>query len=93
MDGKAHVRPESVWAKVPRDASSYGAGYRKITYKLFANAINGIASWILRELGRSTTFETLAYFGDWDPRYIIMILGAVKAGYKVNLTNLDGPVF
>lgn len=87
VDGKAHARPESVWAKVPRDPLCYDAGYRKITYRLFANAINGVASWILRELGRSTSFETLAYFGDWDPRYIIVILGAVKAGYKVSLAS------
>ena len=83
VDGKARTRPEAVWAKVPKDPTTYDAGYRKITYLAFANAVNGIASWILQHLGRSSTFETIAYFGVWDPRYIIVTLGAVKAGYKV----------
>lgn len=83
IDGLAQVRPESVWAKIPKDSLSYDAGYRKITYKLMANAINGMALWIKNTLGESKTFETLAYFGTWDPRYIILLLAAVKAGYKV----------
>ncbi|KAF4631134.1 hypothetical protein G7Y89_g6998 [Cudoniella acicularis] len=83
IDGLAQVRPESIWAKIPNDMSSYDAGYRKITYKMMANAINGMAWWIKSELGVSQNFETLAYFGTWDPRYIILLLGAVKAGYKM----------
>lgn len=83
IDGLAQVRPESVWAKIPKDSLSYDAGYRKITYNLMANAINGMALWIKNTLGESKTFETLAYFGTWDPRYIILLLAAVKAGYKV----------
>ena len=83
VDGMAQVRPESVWAKIPQDNLSYDAGYRKITYRLFANAINGMAWWLRREIGESKHFDTLAYFGTWDPRYIILLLGAVKAGYKV----------
>ncbi|KAL9120029.1 MAG: hypothetical protein Q9187_003419 [Circinaria calcarea] len=83
VDGMAQVRPESVWAKIPWDDLSYNAGYRKITYRLFANAVNGVAWWLLRELGQSERFDTLAYFGTWDPRYIILLLGAVKVGYKM----------
>jgi acyl-coenzyme A synthetase/AMP-(fatty) acid ligase len=84
VDGLAQVRPESIWAKIPRDPLSYDAGYRKITYRMMANAINGMAWWIKSELGESKRFETLAYFGSWDPRYIIVLLASVKAGYKVS---------
>jgi acyl-coenzyme A synthetase/AMP-(fatty) acid ligase len=84
VDGLAQVRPESIWAKIPRDPLSYDAGYRKITYRMMANAINGMAWWIKSELGESKRFETLAYFGPWDPRYIIVLLASVKAGYKVS---------
>lgn len=87
VDGLARARPESVWAKVPRNEFDYAAGYRKITYRMMANAINGIAAWITEVLGPSSTFETLAYFGSWDPRYIFILLGAVKAGYKVRLPS------
>lgn len=83
VDGMAVTRPESVWAKVPRDEQGYDSGFRKITYRDMANAINGVAQWLVAELGSSTTFETLAYVGPWDPRYIFILLGAVKAGFKV----------
>lgn len=91
IDGLAQTRPESVWAKIPRDPSSYDAGYRKITYRLMANAINGLAWWIKGNFEESKTFETLAYFGNWDPRYSILMLAAVKAGYKVP-GNLVGKI-
>ena len=84
IDGLAQIRPESTWAKVPRDQSSYSHGYRRISYKMMANAIDGLAWWIKEQLGESRTFETLVYFGTWDPRYILLLLAAVKAGYKVN---------
>lgn len=87
VDDLAQTRPESVWAKVPSYESNYSGGYRKITYKMMANAINGLAWWIIDNLGASSTFETLAYFGRWDPRYIIVLLGAVKAGYKVRTST------
>ena len=83
VDGLAQIRPESTWAKVPRDLTSYNDGYRRISYKMMASAIDGLAWWIKRQLGESKTFETLAYFGTWDPRYILLLLAAVKAGYKV----------
>jgi len=51
---------------------------------MMANAIDGLAWWIKEQLGESRTFETLVYFGTWDPRYILLLLAAVKAGYKVN---------
>ena len=62
---------------------SYDAGYRKITYKGLANAINGAAWWLHQTLGPGHNFETLAYIGPNDFRYNVFILGAVKAGYKV----------
>jgi len=83
IDGLAHTRPEAAWAKIPKNDLSYDGGYRKVSYKMMANAINGLAWWIKNELGESKNFETLAYFGPWDPRYILLLLAAVKAGYKV----------
>ncbi|KAI9686108.1 MAG: hypothetical protein M1820_010697 [Bogoriella megaspora] len=83
IDGIAHVRPEQIWAKVPRSDRNYADGYRKITYRLFANAINGMAFWLEERLGKAEDFPTVAYFGLWDPRYIILLLGAIKAGFKV----------
>lgn len=83
IDGMAKTRPEAVYAEIPRSLTSYDAGFRKITYRDLANAINGVA-WLLEKLlGRAKEHETLAYIGPNDLGYIFMVLGAVKAGYKV----------
>ena len=84
VDDIARVRPTAVWAEMPVSTTSYGPGFRKITYRMFANAINGVAWWMHHSLGPGQDFETLAYFGPWDMRYCLLLLGAVKAGYKVS---------
>ena len=83
IDGMANTRPWATYAETPRSLTTYDAGYRKITYGAFANAINGVAWLLEKHLGRSIAHETLAYIGPNDLGYIVMILGAVKAGYKV----------
>ena len=84
IDGMARARPEALYAETPASHSSYDQGYRKITYRELANAVNGVAWLLTKELGRGQDFETLAYIGPNDLSYPIVILGAVKAGYKVN---------
>lgn len=89
VDGLANTRPFSVWAEIPKCSTSYEAGFRRVTYRALSNAINGIAWWLHDILGQGKDFETLAYFGLWDIRYVVLLLGAVKAGYKVSLSILQ----
>lgn len=84
VDGLAQARPFGVWAEIPNSATSYEAGFRRVTYRDLSNAINGIAWWLCNALGKGSRFKTLAYIGLWDVRYVILLLGAVKAGYKVS---------
>ena len=83
IDEIAKVNPNSVWAEIPRSDQSYDFGFEEVTYLKFANAINGAANWLKEHFGESTDFTTVAYFGPWDIRYILLLLGAVKADYKV----------
>lgn len=83
IDGMAMTRPEAIYAEVPYSPTFYDDGYRKITYKDLANCINGVAWLLEKELGRGKDHKTLAYIGPDDLVSIIMVLGAVKAGYKV----------
>ena len=83
VDDLARLTPSAVWAEMPISTTTYEHGYRKITYRMLANAVNGVAWWMHRTLGPGHEFETLAYFGPWDIRYVLLLLGAVKAGYKV----------
>lgn len=82
FDHYAWVKPDAIYAEYPVDPMTYEKGYRPITYKAFANAINGVAGWLTKTLGPGTG-ETLAYLGPNDLRYPALVLGAVKAGYCV----------
>jgi acyl-CoA synthetase (AMP-forming)/AMP-acid ligase II len=85
----AKKHPQTLFAEFPISPTSYDEGYRKITYETFANAVNAAAAWIHEALGgRGKDFETLAYIGINDPRYNILVLAAVQAGYKVNYLEL-----
>jgi acyl-coenzyme A synthetase/AMP-(fatty) acid ligase len=85
VDGLAKTKPSALYAEIPISLTTYEAGFRKITYRMLANAINGVAWWLKEELGISQNFETLSYIGPSDVQYVIMLLGAVKAGYKVRV--------
>lgn len=84
VDYRAKRSPRASYAEFPVSATSYEKGYRKITYEDLANAVNGAAWWLEKTLGRSKNFGTLAYVGPNDLMYNVLILGAVKVGYKVS---------
>lgn len=85
VDERAKASPNAVYAEIPRSLSTYDAGFRKVTYADFANAINGLAHLIQEKLGGpGENFPTLAYMGPNDFRYNALILASVKAGYKVS---------
>ena len=83
VDQRAQLTPDAIYSEYPISTLTYNEGYRKITYRDFANAVNGAARWLQTTLGPGKDFETLAYMGPNDLRYPALILGAVKAGYKV----------
>jgi len=85
LDGTASTRPATLYAEFPRSPFNYDLGVYKVTHGDVANAVNGAAWWLTKELGPGKNFQTLCYMGWNDVRYIIFILGAVNAGYKVIL--------
>lgn len=74
--------PERVYASIPK-TNFLNGGYRDITYHELACAVNRAAGWLEDTLGASLTFETLAYIGQPDIRYFILVLAASYVGYKV----------
>lgn len=87
VDGLAQTRPEALYAMIPNSFTSYDDGFRKVTYRHFASAINGAAKFLSAELGPTTKSEVLAYIGPNDIGYCCFILGAVKAGHKLILLS------
>ncbi|KAJ9624372.1 hypothetical protein H2204_010825 [Knufia peltigerae] len=87
VDRRARNTPDAIYAEYPVSTTGYDEGFLKVTFKDFANAINGLAWWLHNTIGPGKDFETLAYIGPLDVRYNALLLGAVKAGYKVLLTS------
>lgn len=83
VDERAHSEPDREWASVP-NSSNPKDGWKKITYKQTANAVNRVAHKLVESTGlpEKGEFPTVAYIGPNDVRYLIFTLGAVKAGYQ-----------
>ncbi|KAK0736570.1 hypothetical protein B0T21DRAFT_288249 [Apiosordaria backusii] len=82
-DERARLEPTREWISVPRSTDPKH-GWKKITYKDAANAVNRIAHKLVSTTGKPEpgSFPTVAYIGPNDVQYPIFALGAVKAGYQ-----------
>ncbi|KAK7184068.1 thioester reductase domain-containing protein [Paraphaeosphaeria sporulosa] len=83
LDDIARDNPSKIFAEIPNSPTTFADGFRKVTYQELSNAVNGIAAHLERGLGKGKSTETLAYVGLQDLRYVILLLGAVKAGYSM----------
>lgn len=98
IDDIAGVDPGREAFLVPRSDNPKD-GWKSITFKEYANAVNRIAHRIVETCGTPSqgSFPTIAYVGPNDARYVILLVGAVKAGYKViflmNIGYLEITVF
>ncbi|KAI0172477.1 putative NRPS-like enzyme [Hypoxylon sp. FL1284] len=87
VDRLARETPDAVYGQWPVDPVSYEAGFRVINYAQLANIVNGLAWWIVDQLGPSQDHEVLTYVGPNDVRLIAFGLAAIKAGYVMFLTS------
>jgi hypothetical protein len=83
IDDTAENNPERLFGCIPR-TNDPKDGFLDITFADFARVIDRAAWWLEELLGKSTTFETLAYLGPSDLRYFILVVAASKVGYKVS---------
>ncbi|KAL4936564.1 hypothetical protein BDV06DRAFT_233299 [Aspergillus oleicola] len=87
LDYRAEIQPDRVWARFPVSPTSYDHGFRAATYSQMRNAVNRTAWIFAGSIGTSTNFDTLAYLGHADLRYHIVLLAAIKIGYKAFLPS------
>ncbi|KAH8690545.1 putative NRPS-like enzyme [Talaromyces proteolyticus] len=83
LDQLAQSEPDKVYAELPISLTDFSAGFRHITYRVLDNAVNGVAWWLTETLGPAQDFPTLAYVGPNDLSHNLLLLGAIKAGYKM----------
>ncbi|KAK4237128.1 linear gramicidin synthase subunit D [Achaetomium macrosporum] len=88
VDRLARDLPHAVYGEWPVLPTSYEAGFRSVTYAELANVVNGLAWWLIDQLGHpSQTGEVLAFIGPNDVRLTALILAAVKTRYVVFFTS------
>lgn len=92
VDETAKSHPDLPYAYVPV-SSNLSDGFEAVSFSDVASATNHLAAWIHQTLGQSTSFETIAYMGTGDLRYVVVFLAAVKCGYKVKSMKLSAPWF
>jgi acyl-coenzyme A synthetase/AMP-(fatty) acid ligase len=81
----ARETPDAAYGLWPVAAASYEAGYRTVTYAQLANVVDGLAWWLIEQLGPGLDHEVLTYVGPNDVRLTALVLAAVKAGYVVSI--------
>ncbi|KAH8652129.1 hypothetical protein BX600DRAFT_386479 [Xylariales sp. PMI_506] len=82
VDSTASAQPDREAFQTPR-SNNPADGWKSVTYRDLANAVNYVAHVLLKTCGPpQTSFPTIAYIGSNDARYIIIMLAAIKAGYK-----------
>ncbi|KAI1851567.1 hypothetical protein JX266_003029 [Neoarthrinium moseri] len=83
VDENARQQPQSEAFQVP-NSSDPKDGWRVVTWKEYANAINHVARRIIETTGepKKDSFPTIAYIGPNDARYVVLMVAAIKAGYK-----------
>ena len=86
IDELAENDPERAWGSVPL-SSKLSAGYRDISFRSFARAINRAAWFLETTYGRAAQCQTIAYIGKSDMRYHVLSMAAAKTGYQVSLSN------
>ncbi|KAI1206023.1 acetyl-CoA synthetase-like protein [Annulohypoxylon truncatum] len=88
IDGLAKDDPTREAFSIPRSENPKD-GWKVVTFKEYANAINRVAHRIIETCGKppSGSFPTIAYIGPNDARYIVLVVGAIKAGYKALLIS------
>jgi hypothetical protein len=86
IDSVARRYPQRTYARFSTGSSV--DDYRTVIVGQFANAINVAVQWIEKRFGKAGPgFPTIPYLGPQDLRYIILLVGAIKARYKVGAAS------
>ncbi|KAJ5774573.1 hypothetical protein N7457_009469, partial [Penicillium paradoxum] len=86
VDESAEKNPLQRFAVIPR-GSEVSNGFRELSIKDLAQAVNYMCWWIEDTIGPAQCPETLAYMGANDARYFIFMLACQKTGYQAFLPS------
>ncbi len=82
IEEKARLEPNDAYIRyAPADWETNG--YRSISWKQYANAIDKVAYFLDKKLGTTNEPFVIGYFGPNDARYAILIAACIKTGKPV----------
>ncbi|KAJ5673778.1 hypothetical protein N7462_009217 [Penicillium macrosclerotiorum] len=91
IDYYAHHEPDRVFAAVAT-SESVATSFQDVPMKTLATAIDHMAWWLDRSLKKSSKKRrTLAYVGPVDLRYTIVLLAAIKSGWRTMFVSPQNP--
>ncbi|KAJ5176185.1 uncharacterized protein N7482_002062 [Penicillium canariense] len=90
IDYYAHHEPSRVFASISV-SESVASGFQDVSMKAMATAVDHMAWWLERTLKGSKKRRTLAYIGAADLRYSILLLAAIKCGWKTMFISPRNP--
>jgi len=79
----AVLQPDRIYASIPKSIDLSG-GFLDVTFRDMERMVSALEGWIEQTWGKSSSFETIAYFGISDLRSVVVFFAAVNNGYKVN---------
>lgn len=83
VDAIAVMSPTRLFGLIPNGAHT-AAGFREVTFEDLSRAVNVMAWWLKKHFGESKN-ETIAYIGNNDVRYIVLMLASHKTSYTVRV--------
>ncbi|KAJ0312581.1 hypothetical protein Brms1b_007945 [Colletotrichum noveboracense] len=76
-------KPDRTWVSYAISNNIAQDGFRNITIRQLATAVDRLAWYIDDNIGKSSDFETVMYYGLADVRYIITLIAGIKTGHRV----------
>ncbi|KAI8312274.1 Non-canonical non-ribosomal peptide synthetase FUB8 [Colletotrichum sp. SAR11_59] len=76
-------KPDRTWVSYAISNDIAQDGFRDITIRQLATAVDRLAWYIDDNIGKSSDFDTVMYYGLADVRYIITLIAGIKTGHSV----------
>jgi acyl-CoA synthetase (AMP-forming)/AMP-acid ligase II len=92
IDQLAASDPDRNFASYPK-SSDLTEGFIDVSFSTLSNAINRASWWLAAAMKSTASSDTFAYLGPNDLRYPILLVAAIKCGYKVRGETRWPPIY
>jgi hypothetical protein len=83
LNDLAVLQPERIYASIPKSVN-LSDGFLDVSFRDMERMVSALERWIEHTWRKSSSFETIAYFGISDLRSVVVFFAAVNSGYRVS---------